>query len=352
MMERKKELIALMTCNGMATVWFTLSLANHYWEDLQQLFGNLPVKLDDESEADFEKRWKKVALSNYANNPAIVDEAFVRRVKLFVGAFFGEDGLDAVWTWYRFEWQKRGNIHVHGLARLHSDPGVANLGIEVARGRKAQVMLLSLIDILREKELEIPPILSSIEFQEMPKDDYHLPLFIEKMTENFRENFLNDEKIQILINDMENGDLAERKICVYRDYLLTAINPEPPNDATADVRDEIDNSDRPLTHPCSRCHRKSDGTFGLGGNDTNETYVDLITCCERHRHSPGYCMRNGECRFNFARDLCEKTRVIVKDQAYKAGDNKGELRRTVIEVVFATNDRWLNSHSKIGFLGW
>lgn len=272
MMERKKELIALMACNGIATVWFTLSLANHYWEDLQQLFGNIPVKLDEESDADFEKKWKKTALSNYANNPAIVNEAFVRRVKLFVESFFGPDGLESVWTWYRFEWQKRGNIHVHGLARLKSDPGVAKLGEEVAQGRKAQVMLLTMIEILKEKGINIPLILSDIQFQDMPSDDFHLPLFIERMNEKFRENPLNEQQIQILINDMENGNLAERKICVYRDYLLTTLNPNPPNDATSNVREELDNSNRPIKHPCSVCHKRTDGTYGLGGTNMNETY--------------------------------------------------------------------------------
>jgi hypothetical protein len=352
MMERKKELTALMTCNGIATVWFTLSLANHYWEDLQQLFGNIPLKLDNESDADFEKKWKRIALSNYANNPAIVNEAFVRRVKLFVEAFFGPDGLDSVWHWYRFEWQKRGNIHVHGLARLKSDPGVAQLGEEVAKGRKSQVMLLKMIEILNETGTEIPSILSDIQFQEVPKDDFHLPLFIERMNEKFRESPLNDRQIQTLIDDMEKGNLAELKICIYRDYLLTTLNPNPPNDATKNVRDELDNNDRPLKHPCSVCHQKSDGTYGLGGNDVNVTYSGILEWCERHRHSLGYCLLSGVCRFEFPRILCDKTRVIVKDSAYKAGDNKGELRRTKVEIVFASNDGWLNSHSKIGILGW
>ena len=341
-----------MSCNGIATVWFTLSLANHYWEDLQQLFGNIPQKQDEESDLEYDKKWKKIALMNYANNPAIVDEAFVRRVKQFVEAFFGEDGLDSLWYWYRYEWQQRGNIHVHGLARLKSDPGVSKLGTEVAQGRKSQLMLMALVKILKEKNLNIPSALSEIEFQEMPKADIHLPLFITRMNEKFGEEILNDTEIHSLIDDMNNGNLAEKKICVYRDYLLTAINPNPPNDANLDVRDEVDNNARPLIHPCSICHQTADGTYGLGGNDINKIYGDMITWCQRHRHSQGYCLKDGDCRFNFPRDVCEKTRIIVKDQGYKKGDNKGELRRTVIEIVFATNDRWLNSHSKIGFLGW
>ena len=50
-----------------------------------------------------------------------MNEIFVQRVKLFIKPFFGYNGLNAEWHWYRFEWQKRGNIYVHGLARLQSD---------------------------------------------------------------------------------------------------------------------------------------------------------------------------------------------------------------------------------------
>lgn len=39
MAQRKKELLALMGAKKIPTVWFTLSLANHRWEDLQNLFG-------------------------------------------------------------------------------------------------------------------------------------------------------------------------------------------------------------------------------------------------------------------------------------------------------------------------
>jgi hypothetical protein len=151
---------------------------------------------------------------------------------------------------------------------------------------------------------------------------------------------------------MEKGNLAKLKLCVYRDYLLTTLNPNPPNDATKNVRDELDNNDRPMKHPCSVCHQKSDGTYGLGGNDVNIIYIGILEWCERHRHSLGYCLLSSTCRFEFPRILCDKTRVIVKDSAYKPGDNKGELRRTKVEIIFASNDGWLNSHSKIGILGW
>lgn len=134
---RKKELIALMNTNKIATVWFSLSLANHHWNDLQNLFGSKPHIHENENEIDYQKRCAKHSMQNYANNPGIVNEMFVQRVKSFVKLFFGVNGLNSAWHWYRHEWQKRGNIHVHGLARLHSDPGLTKLGEDVVNGRKA-----------------------------------------------------------------------------------------------------------------------------------------------------------------------------------------------------------------------
>lgn len=42
----------------------------------------------------------------------------LQRVELYVGHFFGSDGLNTEWHSYRYERQKSGNVHVvHGLAR-------------------------------------------------------------------------------------------------------------------------------------------------------------------------------------------------------------------------------------------
>jgi Helitron helicase-like domain at N-terminus len=82
---RKKELVALMTAKKIATLWFTLSLANHHWKDLQNLFPTTE-QLEDETDSEYMKRRKKIALQNYANNPAVVNEMFVERVyKIFLG---------------------------------------------------------------------------------------------------------------------------------------------------------------------------------------------------------------------------------------------------------------------------
>ena len=44
------------------------------------------------------------------------------------------DSLDAEWHWYRFEYQSRGSIHCHGVAKLKNDPGLCRLGEIAIKG--------------------------------------------------------------------------------------------------------------------------------------------------------------------------------------------------------------------------
>ena len=190
---RKKELVALMTAKKIATLWFTLSLANHHWEDLQNLFPTTE-QLVDETDSEYMKRRKKIALQNYANNPAVVNEMFVERVKLFMKYFLGSDGLNASWHWYRFEWQKRGNIHVHGLARLNCDPGLSKYGENVILGRKAQKVIELYIKIKKEMHLDLPSILTDLQFKDVPPEDEHLPYTINQLKIKFNdENYVMSE---------------------------------------------------------------------------------------------------------------------------------------------------------------
>lgn len=96
---------------------------HHRWENIQNLFGVMESIRRNETENEYKILCNNSAMINYSSNPNIVHAIFVRRVKSFVFFFFGENFLDANWIWYRYEWQIRGNIHVHGLAKFKSDPG-------------------------------------------------------------------------------------------------------------------------------------------------------------------------------------------------------------------------------------
>ena len=49
--------------------------------------------------------------------------------------------LDAKWHWYRFEYQARGSIHCHGVAKLKNDPGLCNLSEKALKGYLAEKSL-------------------------------------------------------------------------------------------------------------------------------------------------------------------------------------------------------------------
>ena len=182
MAERKKELMALINDEGLPTIWWTLSLANNYWDDLNKLFGDPPVIDEIETEDAFEKRWKKLSQQNYTNHPHVVNEYFVKRVKYFVDSFFEEQGLEAAWTWYRFEWQKRGNVHVHGMGKLTSDPGLAALAIKVQEGRQLQKLLMLNREYKRNNLIECSYELH--EFRPPPDEDVHLATHLERAWAN------------------------------------------------------------------------------------------------------------------------------------------------------------------------
>ena len=93
----------------------------NYLVDLQKLFGEVLDKFDTESET-YSKRLMSHARDKQLKNLPIVHDFFLRRVANFVQHFFGSNCLESVWTWYRIEWQKRGDPHVHGMAYLKNVP--------------------------------------------------------------------------------------------------------------------------------------------------------------------------------------------------------------------------------------
>jgi hypothetical protein len=350
MHERKRELLSLVQDKGMPTIWFTLSLANHYWDDLQRLFEEPPRDITGgETEDAYKERWKRACIKNYACNPHIVDEFFVRRVKAFVEAFFGESGLHATWHWYRYEWQQRGNIHVHGLARLNSAPDLSSHALNVVKGRKAAQMLRINREVQRQQQMRTS--YEDLDLAPPPGDEY-LKDLEDTMRNTFAANPLSTDNVAELQQQMELGEQSAVAIVVYRDYLLTSMHPDPPPDARAENRAERDQMTPEVgEHVCSRCHPvDAEGKRTLGDESI---YVELLNWCNRHRHTPNYCLRCGKCRFEFPRPVEAVTRLLVKEQPYqKDAAKRGQLRRTKVEIAFHSNDRWLNSHSKIGLLGW
>ena len=79
-----------------------------------------------------------------------------------------------------------------------------------------------------------------------------------------------------LDQDIEDGHQAANTVCQYVDWLLSTVNPNPPDD---------DNWIRLEIHPCQRQH--SD----ICDHDTQSDYVDLLNMVQRHTRNTGYCLK-------------------------------------------------------------
>ena len=122
---------------------------------------------------------------NVINNPHITDWFFTRRLENFI-KYWLYKSLDTEWHWYRFEYQARGSIHCHGVAKLKNDPGLCKLSEKALKGYLA-----------------------------------------EKSLGNSEQDDLPELREQIL-----DGKKASQLVCQYVDWLLSTDNPDPPDNGT------------------------------------------------------------------------------------------------------------------------
>ncbi|CAB3984730.1 Hypothetical predicted protein [Paramuricea clavata] len=182
----REELKAIITSVGAPTLFFTFSSADMHWPELHALF-----KADTDNELG--NSTSEVRRQNVINNPHVVDWFFTQRLESFVKHWL-YDTLGAKWHWFRYEYQGRGSIHCHGTAKLNNDPGLCQLTQTALKGFLAQKF----------------------------KD----------------ENDCSDTTE--LDQAIEAGQKAADTVCQYVDWLLSTVNPNPPDDMWI----------RPEVHPC------------------------------------------------------------------------------------------------------
>ena len=71
--------------------------------------------------------------NNVINNPHLVDYLFTQSTDSFLNHWLYKS-LDALWHWYRHEYQGRGAIHSHGVTKLKNDPGLCDLTKTALKG--------------------------------------------------------------------------------------------------------------------------------------------------------------------------------------------------------------------------
>ena len=226
----RDELKAIITSVGAPTLFFTFSSADMHWPELHALFNAT-------TDCEIANSSSEVRRQNVIKNPHVVDWFFTQRLESFVKHWLYQT-LGAKWHWFRYEYQGRGSIHCHGTAKLKNDPGLCQLTETALKGFLAQNL----------------------------KD----------------ENECSDTTE--LDRDIEAGQKAADTVCQYVDWLLSTVNPNPPDE---------DMWIRPEIHPCQRRHQD------IPDHEKQSDYVDLLNMVQRHtRCSTGYCLKKGQMKRN------------------------------------------------------
>jgi hypothetical protein len=265
----------------MPTVWYTLTFADHHWQDFFKLF------YDDPASVPNAERHRCLD-----ENEHMANAFFVRRCERFLGHLFSVDAWKTVWTWWRDEWQSRGAIHLHGLCRLFNDPGLVQLselfakGVQAGRRLRAHLLLQQYnvsMDDVQYKRDRFKKVVSLMELGD--KAIGHQFIYsAETLLDVAAQNPLDAHAIDTLEMAEAIGDGAGEKIINYHDYLLTAMNPSNPlpSDAEASVRAaRAAASAQAGPHPASVCHDPGNGEVGL----RPDLYPALVNHCNRHRCS-------------------------------------------------------------------
>ena len=278
----KEDLKAIISHVGAPTFFFTFSSADMHWPDLHALFSSSLSDTTPESKRQ-----------NVINNPHIIDWFFTQRLENFIKHWL-YNSLDAEWHWYRFEYQARGSIHCHGVAKLKNDPGLCQLSETALKGYLAEVSL-----------------------------------------DKAEQSDILELNKQIL-----EGKKASQTVCEYVDWLLSTYNPDPPEDGFWI---------KPSIHPCQRQHKDIMNT-----QQSDDDYVDLLNTVQRHtRCSTNYCLRkkqnetNVKCRFNFPFQPCTSTKLEFEPIHTKDGSPKYKAK-----VITKRNDGRLNNHQRLQLQGW
>ena len=109
--------------------------------------------------------------------------------------------------------------------------------------------------------------------------------------------------LQSFNRDIEAGNKAANIACQYVDWLLSTVNPNPP---------ENNLWIRPQVHPCQRSYKD------ISQSELNSDYIDLFNTVPRHtRCSTYYCLRKNpnnsdlKCCFNFPFEHCQQTITVI-----------------------------------------
>jgi hypothetical protein len=262
-----KDLEAIILTKGPPHVFFTYTYADNYEPELHRIL-KIPAGA---SLTAIQKKLK--------SNPVITQKFFLKKFEAFLEEFvvkkYGCTPEHGGYYWYRYEWQHRGGIHVHGVYRMNNTtPDPYELSARALEGHNQKVELL-------EKGIE-------------------------------EEYWTEEAKTQIA-----EGLKAEGDLCTLHDKFISSDLP---------ISDE--GYIRPTVKPMSK--RCTEIELDQVLNDL----MDLKMAVNNHHCKVGGCVKefNGvlqRCRYKFPKELSDSTLIKYSQQLF---DNN-RIGPTMLNII-------------------
>ena len=120
---RRGELRDVMATIGLPTFFVTLSAADLHWHFLHETIMRHSGGCEGQ-EADGDGALG-TTMKRAVQNTHIVSAFFVERAKELFARQYGDSIKD---SWFVYEWQGRGSVHIHGLLWMADAPALASVG--------------------------------------------------------------------------------------------------------------------------------------------------------------------------------------------------------------------------------
>ena len=277
-----QKLRSAMQQLGCVTFFITYSFADYYDPSLHALFGSKTSN-------------RKEKMENVRDYPGIVALYWQIKMNLWRKFYYGKI-LKTDWWWGRSEFQDRGSAHAHDLATSKRDPGLVALTKIVWEGECVKN------EIKKRKT--------------------------EEMTTAEREKIVN-------------AAIAKKRIQVFVDKIIKAMNHSPDFDKTMDQMRSQQVKYEPHPSEVRICD--------LSQEQCQNHYHRLLMTVQQHecKPAPKGCLRKKnnkeepKCRFHFPKDPLDRT-----DIEFEKVNGVVKAR-----IKVKTNNRYLNPAEKCQIMG-